>query len=67
MGSSFVIWFCVATAFLVLAVKIFMVKRSRENHHLGFVANLVRRDFNDIAISDLIFGGFRLDDCFFIL
>ncbi|XP_062101397.1 protein MULTIPLE CHLOROPLAST DIVISION SITE 1 [Humulus lupulus] len=43
VGSSFAIGFFVATAFLVLAVKIFMAKRSRENHHPGSVADLVRR------------------------
>ncbi|XP_030480069.2 protein MULTIPLE CHLOROPLAST DIVISION SITE 1 [Cannabis sativa] len=40
-----IIGFCVATTFLVLAVKIFMVMKSRRenHHHAGSVADLVRR------------------------
>ena len=42
MGSSFAIGFCIATTILVLAIKIFMGRNSRDTP-AGSVADLVRR------------------------
>lgn len=42
MGTTFAIGFCVAATFLVLAVKIFVGRKSRDARP-GSVADLVRR------------------------
>jgi hypothetical protein len=41
-GSNFVIWLCVATAFLVVAVRVYVVRKLRQSRP-GSVADLVRR------------------------
>ncbi|KAJ6931737.1 hypothetical protein NC652_015042 [Populus alba x Populus x berolinensis] len=41
-GSNFVIWLCIATAFLVVSVRVCMVRKSRPSRP-GSVADLVRR------------------------
>ncbi|KAG6736992.1 hypothetical protein POTOM_060051 [Populus tomentosa] len=41
-GSNFVIWLCVATAFLVVALRVYVVRKSRQSCP-GSVADLVRR------------------------
>ncbi|OAY50312.1 protein MULTIPLE CHLOROPLAST DIVISION SITE 1 [Manihot esculenta] len=41
-GSNFMIWLCVATAFLLIAVRVYVVRKSRYNRP-GSVADLVRR------------------------
>lgn len=41
-GSSFAIWLCFATAFLVVVVKVYMSRKSRYSP-AGTVADLVRR------------------------
>lgn len=42
MGSNFAIGLCIATAFLVMSVRIYMVRKSRYSRP-GSVADLVRR------------------------
>ncbi|KAF9683267.1 hypothetical protein SADUNF_Sadunf05G0195200 [Salix dunnii] len=41
-GSNFVIWLCIATAFLVVFVRVYVVRKSRPKRP-GSVADLVRR------------------------
>ncbi|KDP36757.1 hypothetical protein JCGZ_08048 [Jatropha curcas] len=41
-GSNFIIWLCLVTAFLVIAVRVYAVRKSRYNRP-GSVADLVRR------------------------
>ncbi|KAK9928464.1 hypothetical protein M0R45_025597 [Rubus argutus] len=42
VGSNLAIGLCIATAFLVVALRVFMVRKSKYNHQ-GSVADLVRR------------------------
>lgn len=42
VGSNLAIGLCIATAFLVVALRVFMVRKSKNNRQ-GSVADLVRR------------------------
>eukprot|EP00257_Ricinus_communis_P014844 XP_015572618.1 protein MULTIPLE CHLOROPLAST DIVISION SITE 1 isoform X1 [Ricinus communis] len=42
-GSNIIIWLCVATAFLVIALRVYVVRKTRYRRPPGSVADLVRR------------------------
>ena len=79
-GSNFVIWLCIATAFLVVSVRVYMVRKSRPSRP-GSVADLVRRgqlrsdrrgmyDFNPqcfLLLSSALFLCTLLNDYFTVV